>query len=953
MFGALGNVGTMRAFLTLDYSQYMAAMKSANRLNKEQMAANVANMNRYHTRLGMAATGLVAGIAPMMMLTDKIQKTFADYEKFSSKIQVVSKLTNDQLAKLNQQLNETGKAYGVRPTEMMQAGYVAAQATYTKLSEMSEVAKKSAELSLASGWEISTEASADSLTRMMQSFGFSINMLDQMNDTLVKTRDVGNVSMNELADAISNVSAIYAQAFPQDKWKAFQEMMTMFASGTLGGLKPSTMGYALRNVIMRSYAESKRPNSGLNIWAQQKGYRDAADMMKGGLMPFLRDIQEFTGGYMERAAMLGYRQREIAGIATLLRSGMGNTEEAYSAITSSKGSSVAAQERMRKTWQFIKNELKAVQEAWKLSFGQIVVYYLAMAVSALKKFLLWCEKIPDAAKHFIVWGGILLTLITSLKIISALLGIIGVRSGLIMGKVGGLGLLGTNKKLASAASKMIDPSFAPALQTAGLVRSFYNPSGKIKNMFGISRSDLKLIREISKENANSVLASKHYGYGTFNPLSGIMLRNAIPEYMNKELAFLQRGVSKQYSRSVGKNEIWKSRAMVRNIGLSQLNTGSHTFGAAGALAMGGIRGATNSVQSSSIYKALFAPVTSAAGMLGGALFRLSYATFFALGALKVLPIIFSDAGRNIKDSINFFVNEIVGNTIDPTVISGALDNFANLVWVGLGTSLAIIWDSISVIASHITAGAIVIGKATWAGMKAIGEFIHPTKTKPWSRVEYVRGSMASMNKQFRPYGGIPQELLNEYNNAKTLMGPEGKVKGAGSWAQYYVKGASLGRAESAQAAWKEELGLSIDTAKNMVKNSFDHSYLASLLGFNGIPFLDHPTNMLFRTLFSHEGTKGVPNGPKWGNPSNNGEEPYFPDLLQPLKDLREYASALEYGTVEAYNARLPAYQDPVREQLNVAKSSNSLLSQIKDFVAKTAENTEFEGGATDFEEGSL
>lgn len=422
-------LGTIRSALYLDTQQYKQALMQATGMTQKAVARNnkILALQAGSANVGMSAAIGATMIAPMVAVISRIEKVYGDYERVLAKIRTVSNSTAQEMKVLNNQFIGQGKAFGESPTNMAKAGYVAAQAMFTSFREMKKITQSSAQLRLASGGEITTEASAESLTRMMQAFGMGVEKLDEINDVMIRTRDVGAVSMDKIADSVRNVAAAYAQAFPKDKMKAFKEMMSLIASGTLGGMKEDVMATGIRGILARIFHESEKPKSALNALAVSKGYQNAAQMLQGGLIPFLRQVSDATGGYLELLSALNFERREISAVASVIRGLMGKTEETSRYISDSSGAIRENVERMKGTWWYAKESMKAAKESVWLSFGPVAIKHLTSLAEHIQKVFGYFEKLPESTKEVILLAGAFSALRVAISAIGGALQILGVR----------------------------------------------------------------------------------------------------------------------------------------------------------------------------------------------------------------------------------------------------------------------------------------------------------------------------------------------------------------------------------------------------------------------------------------------------------------------------------------------------------------------------------------------
>lgn len=903
----LGNVGTMRAFLTLDYSQYSQGLRASSGMTKTAMAANLATMNKYHSRLGMSATMLTAVIAPIAYGARQAEKLYGEYQKTLSKIEVVSRNTTGSMAILNQSLIKTGKELGMRPTELAEAGYEAAQAMYTSISDINDIVKAAGELSLASGWETTAKSASDQLTRVMQSFSLPVSSLSEVNDILLRTRDTGKFTMEELISSIGNVSAVYANAFPQNKMKSFKEMATLMASGTLGGLKPNTMAFGLRNIVMRTYKESQKSDSMLNALAKRKGHADANSMMRGGLIPMLRDIRDATGGFTEFVAALGYQQRDISAMSTLLRNGMKDTNQIADTIEKAKGSTAIGMKRHMQDWMYIKKVLVAFKDAFMLSFGQSIVKYLTKATISLTSFFQYLERVPEGTRDFIAMAVAITAVSSALGGVSALLGIVGLRmkalgvSSLasivkIPNKARGLlygvsGTPGTSRKVFSGSILPFGKSgkYREELRLARISRHgppepFYpfpvtqdriipkvhlkdKDFMKVRNNIGnrhISNAELLIIWASARAQAKADL----------KPFAGMFQGRAVPQIRKRSLEHLNTNT--QQFRTA--RNLMPARASgwlaAGNAGVGAAAIGRQSalgnMGYVASLTMFGawVRGIVK-VPLTGVFATISAAATVVAmtfEFLGGVALSL-WSSFDGFGVamqsvfqgvIDMMPV----AMRSMFEAFDL--------TSLHNVIVGPMVAFADIITYA-SVPLRILVDVISQVGATLLGLNLAIfasAKAMVAGYTSKDSYDEKTKVltkgKKYGRFSWG-GMQSAFSETFSPFKdfikGIGNPIDDSYNAARDALDMHKK-------------------------AWKFDIA---------------------------------PTPELRKWESKKPGA------------TNSGVSYPDPAVVEPVdinKWVREFASALQYGSVEAYNARVPGYLDISKEQLALSRKSEKHLAEI-------------------------
>lgn len=419
--GMLGmsTFGELRGVMTLDYQRYITGLqKAGDATSKAQDRINAIKARGLQANAMLGAASVLGFVRPAMRVMSQMNDFTRDYMKTIAKIgSVTDNLTSKDLATLDRAFIQIGKSAGVLPTLVAESGYIAAQAMYDTVDQIKSLAKESADMNIASGFEIAPKDSAEMYTRFLRMLQLPIDQLGFLSDTFLETRNVGVMTMDDIAKHAGRAASVFVAAFPKNKIGAFQDMMTLAASSSYT-LAPDQVFTGLRGIMDRVYRESREKKSALNAIAKQLNYMDAVDMLEksGNMSNFLGKIKQMGGAGLRYITGLGYERREQSVIASLLQ-GSARTDLISSRIYGASGAKTRAMEQMKNTPEYKYQRYEAAKEAFKLSFGRITVVYATMLMEKLTKIFDYFEKLPESTKNWIVLGTIFATMAVTLNAI--------------------------------------------------------------------------------------------------------------------------------------------------------------------------------------------------------------------------------------------------------------------------------------------------------------------------------------------------------------------------------------------------------------------------------------------------------------------------------------------------------------------------------------------------------
>lgn len=387
------------------------------------------------------ATGLAA---PMMFAASKIAQTASSLDLLMSKIQNVNQYSGKEMRQLGDEFVRMSKSLNIAPLDLAEAGYEAAQANYRDMMDIMKVAEVASKTAIASGWEVSAKTAADQLTRLGQAFSIPIDQADKMADALIRTQQVGKMSFEQIMAHSGKAAANYgalAQQMGTDPLRAMQEYMGMAATGTLSGLNADQMFTAMRGIMVRVFTESGQkghmsrtgktviPGSKMNQWAQSLGFSGAGQMLeKEGMIEFLRRAKQRTGGTPGALQELGFKQRELTAVMSLMSMDFDRLDKVTKDIIESGGRLDAAFSRNMQTWKGMSERLKAAWQRLSMSWDKILRPWAAVFTRILEVLASIFTEMPSVVKHLIVLSGVIVSLTSAILMLRGVLLLMVARS---------------------------------------------------------------------------------------------------------------------------------------------------------------------------------------------------------------------------------------------------------------------------------------------------------------------------------------------------------------------------------------------------------------------------------------------------------------------------------------------------------------------------------------------
>lgn len=273
---------------------------------------------------GVTKAFTVAGAAGGALFTSAIESG-VKFEDQLRTINTVAGLSDDQLAKVGDSIQELSRQTGKSTDELTQGFYdlVSAGVPADKaISVLSDSAK------LATGALGSTADTVDLVTSVLNAYGLSADKSAQVTDVFAKAVADGKVTAAQLGESIARIAPIAAQA-----GVSMQEVSAGYAVLTAKGVPAAEAATQMTAAISALLT----PNEELNKLTEQTGINFAELARQKGLAVALNAIRDATHGNNEQfAKALGSIDAYKFALATT-----GDNAKAFSdeivAVTNSQG----------------------------------------------------------------------------------------------------------------------------------------------------------------------------------------------------------------------------------------------------------------------------------------------------------------------------------------------------------------------------------------------------------------------------------------------------------------------------------------------------------------------------------------------------------------------------------------------------------------------------------------
>jgi len=244
------------------------------------------------TRMGVQ---LGTAVAPLALAFGGATRSAINFEEAMTNAQSITGATAEEMAMLNEQVIDLGRATGIGPQAAAEAYYQIVSGVQDVSSHM-DILRESLQLAEAGAADMSTTTAG--LVAAMNAYGFEAEQASFAADVYARTVQMGVGSMDEFVSSISPMAGLANTA-----GVSFEDLGGSMAYLTAQGVPAHQAATQLRGVL----SEFITPSDELNAVFQELGYSTAgAALEQEGLAATMQILADATGGSAEElGAMFG------------------------------------------------------------------------------------------------------------------------------------------------------------------------------------------------------------------------------------------------------------------------------------------------------------------------------------------------------------------------------------------------------------------------------------------------------------------------------------------------------------------------------------------------------------------------------------------------------------------------------------------------------------------------
>ncbi|MEM2120692.1 MAG: phage tail tape measure protein, partial [Archaeoglobaceae archaeon] len=271
------------------------------------------------------------------------------------------------------------------------------------------------------------------LVSAMNAWNLSVQDAQRFTESFFLAVKNGNVSAEELANALGNIASMASQA-----GISFQEILAAIATLTRQGMSAEMAVRGLTQIISQVIS----PSESVAAAARQLGVEfNASALQAKGLAGFLQEITAAAQGNVDILSQLFGSTQSLRAALGLV----GNNAKQFSSILNemqnSAGAVAEAANKMGQSWQSQFQRLQNLLNALKLEFGKAMTPIVQAVADAIEKFTRWVETMSPVEKVILAISAALVALIPVVKTATFVFGIFQAMAGNWVGALAGLGAI--------------------------------------------------------------------------------------------------------------------------------------------------------------------------------------------------------------------------------------------------------------------------------------------------------------------------------------------------------------------------------------------------------------------------------------------------------------------------------------------------------------------------------
>lgn len=342
--------------------------------------------------------------APAIAVATASTKIGMDFEAAMSKVQALSGATGDELAALEQQARDLGKATVFSASEAAEAMAFLAMAGYDTNQIMSAMPGL---LDLAAAGQLELGAAADITTNIMSGFNLEAEKTGQVADVLAKAAASANTSVEQMGDAMSYVGPVAAGA----GWSLEE---TAAAIGVLSnaGIQGQRAGTALRGVIAALQNPTGQTAKALKALGLSA---DDVNPSVHSLSDILKTLEE--AGLDSATAMQLVGRESGPALIAMMNAGSEGLSQFTTELENSEGAAKEMATTMMDNLRGSIEEMKSAFEEVALTIYDRIKPALEVITDGLRSLAEWFNNLPGPIQNLILAIGAFLAVLGPLFLI--------------------------------------------------------------------------------------------------------------------------------------------------------------------------------------------------------------------------------------------------------------------------------------------------------------------------------------------------------------------------------------------------------------------------------------------------------------------------------------------------------------------------------------------------------
>mgnify|MGYP003681893322 CR=1 FL=1 len=255
------------------------------------------------------AIGAAAATAAVVLLAKKSLTLAVDFDESMRKVNTLAKLGQEGFEGMKDRVLDLSTTLGKNATEMGGALYQVISACFEGADAM-EVLKTGVKMATA-GMAGQVET-VDALTTVLNAWNLSADQAKKVADTFFLAIKYGKTTMGELAPTIGLVATMASQA-----GVSFEEVAAALSALTIVGVRTQRAVTGLNALFMAIV----KPTDDAREAAKEMGFDLSTTALKTkGLVGFLKDLEEATGGNVEQMVRIIPNIRAVRAVLPLTSS---------------------------------------------------------------------------------------------------------------------------------------------------------------------------------------------------------------------------------------------------------------------------------------------------------------------------------------------------------------------------------------------------------------------------------------------------------------------------------------------------------------------------------------------------------------------------------------------------------------------------------------------------------